>query len=115
MNVGLVVPGFSADEADWCIPALRNLVAELAREDEVVVLALRYPYQAGQYQVFGARVIALGGEQRRGLGSAALWRRAYVALRDEHRRDGLLLRNVECTAAADLGQGIERVRIDQHR
>jgi glycosyltransferase involved in cell wall biosynthesis len=86
MKVGLVVPGFSADADDWCIPALRNLVAALAQEDEVVVLALRYPYRAGCYEVFGARVIALGGEQRRGLGSAALWRQAYMALQDEQRR-----------------------------
>src|SRR5690606_5556585 len=26
MKVGLIVPGFSADADDWCIPALRNFV-----------------------------------------------------------------------------------------
>src|SRR5687768_9575063 len=86
MKIALIVPGFSADERDWCIPVLRNLVGELARGDEVVVFALRYPYRAGSYGAFGARVIALGGARARGAGSAGLWRRALGALRAEHRR-----------------------------
>jgi len=61
MRIALIVPGFSADEQDWCIPALRNLASELARTDEVVVIALRYPHQAARYTAFGARVIAIGG------------------------------------------------------
>ena len=55
MKIGLVVPGFSADADDWCIPALRNLARQLATTEEVHVLALRYPYRAGDYAVFGAR------------------------------------------------------------
>ncbi len=86
MKIALIVPGFSADERDWCIPALRNLAATLTRTDEVVVFALRYPYRAARYDAFGARVIALGGAQRQGRASAGLWRRAFAALRAEHRR-----------------------------
>jgi glycosyltransferase involved in cell wall biosynthesis len=86
MKIALIVPGFSADEDDWCIPALRNLVATLARTDEIVVLALRYPYRAARYTAFGARIIALGGAQARGLTSAAIWRKAVTALHAEHRR-----------------------------
>lgn len=87
MRVGLVVPGFSADEGDWCIPALRHLVRQLARIDQVRVFTLRYPYQAGSYDAFGARVIALGGGPRRRLGSAVLWERALFTLALEHRRE----------------------------
>ncbi|MFN8514004.1 MAG: hypothetical protein U0841_15750 [Chloroflexia bacterium] len=86
MKIALIVPGFSADEQDWCIPALRNLVGELARADEIVVITLRYPYRAARYTAFGARVIALGGAQARGIASAALWRRTLAAIRAEHRR-----------------------------
>ena len=66
MKIALIVPGFSADEHDWCIPALRNLAAELSRTDEIVVFALRYPHRAARYTAFRTRVIALGGAQARG-------------------------------------------------
>lgn len=87
MRIGLVVPGFSADEGDWCIPALRNLVRQLALVDELRVLALRYPGRKGSYAAFGARVIALGGGERRRLGSTVLWERALSTLAIEHRRE----------------------------
>ena len=74
MRVGLVVPGFSADQADWCIPALRHLARTLAATDDVRVIAVRYPYRAGRYAVDGAEVIALGGAVRRGTGTLSVWR-----------------------------------------
>jgi glycosyltransferase involved in cell wall biosynthesis len=86
MRVGLVVPGFSADANDWCIPALRDLVRQLAPVADIHVFALRYPYRAAQYDLFGARVTALGGGEARGRGSAGLWGRASMALAAEHRR-----------------------------
>jgi glycosyltransferase involved in cell wall biosynthesis len=87
MRIGLVVPGFSADAADWCIPALRNMVRQLALEDQVCVVALRYPPRAGRYRLFGAEIIALGGQARRGLGKLGLWRGALGVLAAEHRRE----------------------------
>ena len=30
MRVGLIVPGFSADAEDWCIPALRHLALRVS-------------------------------------------------------------------------------------
>jgi glycosyltransferase involved in cell wall biosynthesis len=86
MRVGLLVPGFSTGPADWCIPALRNLVGRLATETEVHVFALRYPDHAARYELFGARVTALGGDNARGRGSVALWRSAAAAIAAEHRR-----------------------------
>lgn len=87
MKIGLVVPGFSANADDWCIPALRNLVRELARDHDVRVVTLRYPYQSRAYDIFGARVIALGGGQRRGVGSVALWEATLFRLASEQRRE----------------------------
>ena len=85
MRIGLVVPGFSANEADWCIPALRDLVQQLAAQADVQVFAVRYPYSSGRYQLFGAEVVALGGGTRRGPASAALWSRTLARLAAEHR------------------------------
>jgi glycosyltransferase involved in cell wall biosynthesis len=86
MNVGLVVPGFSADDADWCIPALRDLARCLASRTSLRVISVRYPYRAGRYVVEGAPVIALGGGERRAAGSLHVWQRTLAALRAEHRR-----------------------------
>lgn len=86
MRIGLIVPGFSANATDWCIPALRNFVRCLATSDEVHVLTLRYPRPASHYELFGAHVTAMGGGDRRGFGSVDLWRRALSVVVTEHRR-----------------------------
>jgi glycosyltransferase involved in cell wall biosynthesis len=86
MNVGIVVPGFSASESDWCIPALLSLVRELSRRDPVRVFALRYPPAAATYSVYGAKVQSFGGSSVRGLRKLPLLTRAIAAIRREHRR-----------------------------
>jgi glycosyltransferase involved in cell wall biosynthesis len=85
VRVGLVVPGFSADANDWCIPALRNLALQLAGVADLHVFTLRYPARPARYELFGAHITALGGGEARGLGSAGLWRRTASALAAEHR------------------------------
>src|SRR3977135_507588 len=86
MRVGLVVPGFSADAEDWCIPALRHLARALARTDDVRVVAVRYPYQPARYSVAGASVIAVGGAEARGGAALDGWRKHLGLLIREHRR-----------------------------
>jgi glycosyltransferase involved in cell wall biosynthesis len=86
MRIGLVVPGFSADTTDWCIPALRHLTEQLAQTDEVHVFAVRYPYRAARYRVGRADVTAIGGARRRGWTTGQVWRRTVAALIAEHRR-----------------------------
>ncbi len=86
MNVGLVVPGFSAEPTDWCIPALRDFAHTLAVSDSVRVIAVRYPYRGDRYRIDGADVIALGGADRHGVTSVSLWRHALRAIAREHRR-----------------------------
>lgn len=87
MNIGIVVPGFSASESDWCIPALLSLVRELARAHRVRVYALRYPRRAASYAVFGSKVRSFGGAAVRGLARLPLLAQAISTIRREHRRD----------------------------
>lgn len=82
----LITPGFSADEGDWGIPALRNLAAELARSGEIRILTLHYPYREGSYDVGRARVHPLGGANARGRRRAQLLLRALTWTVAEHRR-----------------------------
>jgi glycosyltransferase involved in cell wall biosynthesis len=86
MRIGMVVPGFSADPSDWCIPALRHLARSLAVRDDVRVIAIRYPYQPARYVIDGAETIALGGALRHRLATAELWRTTLGVLRQEHQR-----------------------------
>lgn len=86
MRIGLIVPGFSADADDWCIPALRDFVRRLTVTDEVHVFALRYPPSPRRYSGFGAEVTALGGGSGRGRSSVALWPRAFAAIASQHRQ-----------------------------
>jgi glycosyltransferase involved in cell wall biosynthesis len=86
VRVGLIVPGFSADADDWCIPALRHLARALARTDDVRVVAVRYPYRAGRYSVEGASVIAVGGAEARRGAALDVWRKTLGVLVHEHRQ-----------------------------
>ncbi len=87
MRLALVTPGFSASEDDWCIPALYDLVRELARAHDVHVFTLRYPYRQGRYPFHGATVHALGGATARGLGRLPLLGRALRAVVFAGRRE----------------------------
>ena len=86
MKIALIVPGFSAGESDWCIPALLDFVRVVAARDEMHVFALRYPHRVDRYAVYGATVHSLNGVGAGGLGSPALWARAVRAVAAEHRR-----------------------------
>ncbi|MSP11895.1 MAG: glycosyltransferase family 4 protein [Chloroflexi bacterium] len=80
MRLALITPGFSADEQDWCIPVLLDLVRELARQHEVHVFTLRYPQRQGTYQIYGATVHALGGGQAGGVRRIPLLTRALAEI-----------------------------------
>jgi glycosyltransferase involved in cell wall biosynthesis len=80
MRIALIVPGFSADERDWCIPALLNLARALAREHAVQVFALRYPHRRGAYRVHGVPVCALGGALAAGAARGPLLARALAQI-----------------------------------
>ncbi|HNB51962.1 MAG TPA: glycosyltransferase, partial [Anaerolineales bacterium] len=87
LKIALITPGFSADENDWCIPVLYNLVRELAREHEIHVFTIRHPPRAGTYPFHGATVHALGGAARAGVARIPLLFRALTAILGEARRE----------------------------
>ncbi|HEX7103567.1 MAG TPA: glycosyltransferase family 4 protein [Nitrolancea sp.] len=88
MRIGLVLPGFSASERDWCIPALLNLVRTLAATPgvDLEVFPLRYPARRDDYVVHGARVHPQGGGNSRRLRRIGLMVRTDRAIRHAHRR-----------------------------
>jgi glycosyltransferase involved in cell wall biosynthesis len=86
MNIGILVPGFNSDEQDWAIPIQTNLVRELARHDDVRVIALRYPHRRDRYSIYGAEVYSLGyGAWTRGVRRLRLWADALRLLERLHR------------------------------
>ena len=86
MKIALVLPGFSASERDWCIPALLDFVRVLAQRADVHVFTLRYPERAGRYRVYGAEVHALNEGRRLGPRVLGFWARVTAAMAAEHRR-----------------------------
>jgi glycosyltransferase involved in cell wall biosynthesis len=86
MRIGFITPGFSASEEDWCIPALLDMVRELAGDNEVHVFTLRYPHRRGSYSVYGATVHAFGGALVGGAGRAPLLGRALADISNQARR-----------------------------
>src|SRR5436305_1637369 len=86
MKLAIIVPGFSANEQDWCIPALLDFVRVLAMQADVHVFTLRWPERAADYDVYHAHVHALGGTSRLGPRVLGLWSRALRAIAAEHRR-----------------------------
>jgi len=85
VRVGLVVPGFSADDEDWCIPVLVDAAKELARRVDLDIFTLRYPPHRAGYRVFRAQVHAFGGPASGGVGRFPLLSRAIAAIVREHR------------------------------
>ncbi len=86
MKVAWVVPGFSSDERDWCIPALLDLARVLAQQAELHIFSLRYPHRRAVYPVYGATVHSFGGGLDSDWRALRLWGQALAAIRAEARR-----------------------------
>lgn len=85
MNIGILIPGFSDGEQDWCIPVYLNLVRTLAQSDLVRVFALRYPPRRTTYPVYGAQVFALGaGSSAAGVARWSLLARTLASVVRQH-------------------------------
>lgn len=86
MKIAWIVPGFSGDEHDWCIPALLDLARVLTARHELHIFALRYPYRHDRYSLFDVTVHAIGGGQRGRWTLPGVWRAMLSAVTREHRR-----------------------------
>lgn len=87
MKIAFIVPGFSADEHDWCIPAHTDIVRALAHSHTVHVFAMRYPHRVDMYKIGNATVHSFNGVGSRGEGSARLWLTVAHAVAREHRQE----------------------------
>ena len=89
MNIGILIPGFSATETDWSIPVYQNLVRELARDHFVRVFPLRYPFTREPYEVFGAEVFPFnGGSDTAGLGRWRMLWNVEQVVKEEGQAEG---------------------------
>ncbi len=86
MRVGILLPGFSSSEQDWAIPVQLNLVREMSADEDVRVLALRYPFRRDCYSIYGATVYSLGVGQVRSWRRLKLWADALLTLRHLHHK-----------------------------
>ncbi len=86
MRIAWIVPGFSNDERDWCIPALLDLARVMAARHDLHIFALRYPYRRDRYAVFRATVHPIGGAHGGRWTLPGVWRAMSSAVTREHRR-----------------------------
>lgn len=83
-RIAFILSGFSADDHDPCIPAIRNVVRAIARHAEVVVYPLQYPFRRGIWQAAGAAVHGLSNRKPHGLGRLMLWQRLRRQIAADH-------------------------------
>ncbi len=83
-RLGILIPGFSTSEDDWCLPFALDLVRELAALDDVTVFALRHPPLRDRYRVHGAEVITFGDDDGTPWGRLRRLRRVVRTIGDEH-------------------------------
>lgn len=92
LHIGIVTPGFSANDDDWCIPALLTLVRRLTEQHDVTIYTLRYPHTTQSYEVSGARVQPFGGATVGGWRRLPLlWRAVRSVVADAKRKPFSLL------------------------
>jgi len=74
MNIGILIPGFGANEDDWALPVYQNFVRELVKSHDVRVITLRYPHTRQPYTYYGAQIYPLGwGAWTKRLSRLRLW------------------------------------------
>ncbi len=85
MTIALVTPGFSADDADWCIPILQNLARSLSRVHDVRVYTITYPHRSENYAVKGVPVRSFGDGRTGRFAELSRWLRTLKAIGRNHR------------------------------
>ncbi len=82
LRVVWIVPGFSSNKEDWCIPALLDLAQAVARRCDLKIVAMRYPYRRDRYSIANATVYSIGGAHRGPRYTPGIWRDTARAVRD---------------------------------
>ena len=109
MRICYLVPGFSRNEDDWCIPVLRDTIEHLAREVEVVVYTLHYPFRRSTYRAFGATVHCLSDRRETGLQRLLRWRELKRRVASDHAaRPFTLIHSFWATETGFLATSIAR-------
>lgn len=86
MNIGILIPGFSANERDWCVPVYLDYIRELSRLHHVRVYPIRYPFTSEPYEVYGAQVYPFnGGSHTAGLLRWPLLRKVEQTIKRHHK------------------------------
>ncbi|MBS1911073.1 MAG: glycosyltransferase family 4 protein [Bacteroidetes bacterium] len=83
-RICMIVPGCSANESDWCIPVVRNIMAGLAGRHDLVVYTPHYPFRRSTYTLFGATVHCLSDRKEHGVRRLLLWRELLERVRRDH-------------------------------
>lgn len=76
-TLAVLVPGFAKDQNDsTCLPAHQALIRNINQRFpavQVLILAFQYPFEKGEYDWHGNRLIAFGGRNRGGVSRRWLW------------------------------------------
>jgi len=73
MRVCFVVPGFSSDPDDWCIPVVRTVIEALADRVEATVVTPHYPFRKSVYSIGRITVHCLSDSKQSGAKRLLLW------------------------------------------
>lgn len=87
MRVAYILPSFPANDADWCIPVIRNFIEQISDHVEPVVYALHYPYKLTTYTIRGVTVHCLSERLRRKGGKLPIWFRLNEMVIRDHKRN----------------------------
>ncbi|MCL4254075.1 MAG: glycosyltransferase, partial [Anaerolineae bacterium] len=86
MHICIIIPGFSAGESDWCIPALLDFIHHPPEGFTFSIISLRYPHTQKPYSVYGTPVTPLGFAKRAGFWRFMLYQKAMRAIRRIHKQ-----------------------------
>ena len=88
MNIGILIPGFGANETDWALPVYQNFARQLGKSHHVRVIALRYPHTRKPYKYQGVDVYPLRyGAWTKGIRRFRLWWDTVRLVRKLHRQN----------------------------
>lgn len=86
MRAAYILPSFPANDADWCIPVIRNFIEHISHHVEPVVYALHYPYKLTTYTIRGVTVHCLSERLRRKGGKLPIWFRLNEMVIRDHKQ-----------------------------